>query len=73
MRKEIIKCDKCGVILDRDTKKEDEAGGYWEISYQNLPGWACFFYPHPNGVYSPFTICDKCFTKYINLKKPKEL
>jgi hypothetical protein len=61
MKKEIIKCDNCGKIID-----DNKETYYYHIYRDNLPRWSSIDYSM--GADTNWHICHKCFKK-SGLKK----
>jgi hypothetical protein len=58
MRKEIIKCDKCGVDLDYEHSGQ-ENNHFYTLTKEHIRGWASIDYLF--GADSTYQICMKCF------------
>lgn len=61
MRKEIIKCDKCGKILDYESSNEDNCE-FYTIGKEFISGWAAI--DKSFGANSTFQVCLKCFKEF---------
>ncbi len=65
MKKEIMKCDKCKQIIDRDAK--EQLGIYYEICEKDLPGWASIDYSMGRDTVKQ--VCVECFKEYFKSLK----
>lgn len=65
MRKEIIKCDKCGKLLDYENSNEDN-NQFYNLTIEFISGW--FSVDHSFGENTTFQICLDCFN-LLELKK----
>jgi len=64
MIKKIMRCDKCGKILDPDDKTQK--GIFFEIKKCDLPGWCSL--DESFGWYTTWQVCEECI-KDILVKK----
>jgi len=60
MRKELISCDSCGVLLDYETSSEGNCE-FYNISREWIRGWSAI--DRSFGADSTFQICKKCLGK----------
>lgn len=58
MRKEIIKCDKCGKMLDYENSSEDNCE-FYNLTIEHIKGWASI--DRSFGANTTFQICLECF------------
>ena len=61
MKKEIVKCDFCERELDRDKDSH-----YFEVNVLDMPGWASFSWPHPEGLKKTLQVCVACL--FVKIK-----
>jgi hypothetical protein len=61
MKKTLIKCDKCGTLLDYENSSE-ENNQFYNLTREDFLGWATL--DKSSGRNSTFQICLKCFNSF---------